>query len=118
MKSQSTVYPESIHISRAKKGVRDIWLRRDITEIQGEEGERLYEYEEVWFKLNDREDIDSYVQANFEQLFALQLQQEYIVRCRQIKEYLAEGTLTDEDIDYYIASGIVLNRSDIYEDGV
>jgi hypothetical protein len=40
------------------------------------------------------------------------------VRCRQIKEYLAEGTLTDEDIDYYIASGIVLNRSDIYEDSV
>jgi hypothetical protein len=55
--------------------VRDVWLRKDVEQIEGQEGEALYEYEEVWFKLNDRPDIDSYVQANFDQLFTLHLHQ-------------------------------------------
>lgn len=118
MKSQSTIYPETIHISAARKGVRGVWLRKDVEQIEGQEGETLYEYEEVWFKLNDRPDIDSYIQANFDQLFALHLHQEYLAKCSKIKEYLTSGILTDSDIDYYLESGIIHDRNDVYEDSV
>ena len=118
MKSQSSVMPERIAISSLKEGKRKVYLRRDIKKLDNPEGEEeakytLFEYEEVCIEIQDRDDLRLYVDSNFDELFEKALEKEYEEKTAKIRHYLKVGDLVEEDIDFYVASGILRDKQEV-----
>ena len=68
MRSQSTVFPESIQITSLGRKCR-VRLRKNIEQVTREEGQ-LYQYDEVVFELDNRPNLRSDIERNFEAYFA------------------------------------------------
>src|SRR5690606_24745135 len=68
MKSRSTVLPEPVQITELGRKCR-VRLRKNIEQVE-REGERLYEYDEVIFELDNRPNLKQDIERNFEAYFA------------------------------------------------
>lgn len=122
MKSQSNLPPKRIVISSLKKGKRTVCLRRnskervaDSMELESEKATKdvLYEYEEVCIEMQDRADLYTFVDANFDKLFEEALESEYKEKKNKIRQYLKIGWLNEKDIDFYVASGILKEKREV-----
>jgi len=110
--------PERIAISSLKEGKRKVYLRRDIKKLDNPEGEEeakytLFEYEEVCIEMQDRADLYTFVDANFDKLFEEALESEYKEKKNKIRQYLKIGWLNEKDIDFYVASGILKEKREV-----
>lgn len=86
MISQSTVRPESVQITELGRKCR-VRLRKNIEQIE-REGERLYEYDEVIFELDNRPNLRQDIERNFEAYFAFG--EQYMKRQREEEEKTKE----------------------------
>jgi len=122
VKSQSNVPPKRIVISSLKKGKRTVCLRHnskervaDSMKLESEKATKdvLYEYEEVCIEMQDRADLYTFVDANFDKLFEEALESEYKEKKNKIRQYLKIGWLNEKDIDFYVASGILKEKREV-----
>ena len=78
MKAQSSVTPDDFWIRRRDNGNAYIILRKNVETKQREEDEGLstyFEYDEVEVTISDRRNLADYVDANFDALFDLGVEQ-------------------------------------------
>lgn len=79
MKSQSNLIQDKIWVREIENGIRHITLRNNFQEktVQHmEETKKIYEYDETNIYIIDRENIEDYVNVNFDVLFEQGLLQE------------------------------------------
>lgn len=72
MKSQSNIMQDKIWVRGVENGIRHITLRRNFIEKivnHIEIQEKIYEYEETNIYIINRENIEDYVESNFNVLF-------------------------------------------------
>jgi hypothetical protein len=115
MKAFSTIEPQAIFIESTQNGYR-VRLRKNIEQYTEEfEGETqtMFKYDEVVLNLSHKENINEYVTDNFEYLFSVGENMNYQEKIDTIKEYLSKNFLNEQDIDYYIASGIIESESEV-----
>ena len=68
MKSQSTVLPESVQITELGRKCR-VRLCKDVEQVLHED-ETIYQYDEVIFEIDNRPNLRSDIERNFEAYFA------------------------------------------------
>lgn len=77
---EGSVYPPKIQIVNYKKGDAIVKLRRNITEkeIENEDGSTdiIYEYEETEIILVNRNNLEGYIEDNFDMIFEAGLESE------------------------------------------
>jgi hypothetical protein len=115
MKAFSTIEPQAIFIESTQNGYR-VRLRKNIEQYTEEfEGETqtMFKYDEVVLVLSNRENIDAYVADNFDYLFSIGENMNYQEKINTIKDYLTKNFLNEQDIDYYVASGIIESKSEV-----
>jgi hypothetical protein len=115
MKAFSTIEPQAIFIESTQNGYR-VRLRKNIEQYTEEfEGETqtMFKYDEVVLNLSHKENINEYVTDNFEYLFSVGENMNYQEKIDTIKEYLSKNFLNEQDIDYYVASGIIESISEV-----
>jgi hypothetical protein len=115
MKVYSTIEPDIIFIESTQNGYR-VRLRKNIEQYEETfEGETqtMFKYDEVVLNLSHKENINEYVTENFEYLFSVGENINYQEKINRIKEYLSKNFLNEQDIDYYVASGIIESISEV-----
>ena len=103
MTSQCGFSPDVVWIREEANGIRHITLRRNIvqqTVTQDGIQETVYTFEETDVFIPDRDNIQDYVNANFDSLFTLGLQQvadneTQDAKYQQTVQMIQEGTLAD-----------------------
>lgn len=93
MRSQSTVLPEPVQITELGRKCM-VRLRRNIEQVTREE-EQLYKYDEVIFLIDNRPNLRSDIENNFDIYFGygeryMQKQQEELEREREIYRLVNE----------------------------
>lgn len=115
MKAQATQEPGNVFIEQTQDGYR-VRLRKNIEQFEETfeyETQVMYRYDEVVLELSENDDIETYVVENFDYLFSIGSNRDYQAKVIQIKEYLDRGFLTEDDIDYYVSSGIIESKSEV-----
>ena len=69
MKVQGSKYPDLIWIKTINNGLATVRLRKNITETTDEEGNTIYEYDEVEVRLANRDNLTQYIENNFDAIF-------------------------------------------------
>ncbi len=90
MKTQSVVKPSDFSVRKRDKGQAYIRLRKNIEEFTTEEGDTLYSYDEVEVQVADRRGLEDYVDANFDKLFDLGIEQGEAPREKTLEQRIAE----------------------------
>lgn len=84
MQVEGSVFPAKIQVKGVKRGMANVLLRRNITEKiieNNEDGstDTIYQYEEVKVELANRNNIEQYIEDNFDMVFQAGLEKEGIV---------------------------------------
>lgn len=83
MQVEGSVFPEQIQVKNYENGMAKVLLRRNITEntITNEDGstDTIYQYEETRVELANRNNLEQYIQNNFDMVFQVGLDKEGIV---------------------------------------
>ncbi len=93
MKAQSSVIPNDFWIRKRELGQAYIILRKNVETKQREDDEgtsTYYEYDEVETVISDRRDLADYVDANFDALFDLGVEQAVIPKSMTDSERIEE----------------------------
>ena len=93
-KVESKIYPDNIWIRKTETGIACLRLRDNIEEITRDEDgniETLYQYDEIEVEIANRPNLTDYVNANFNDLFNLGIEQQ-----EQRKNQLTDKERIDE----------------------
>lgn len=85
MKARSTIAPKNFKISDRKGNLIEVAFFDDIKEIQEEE-ETLYEYSIYTIKTIFREDLESFINDNYESWLTLAKETDYQVVAKEVRE--------------------------------
>lgn len=95
MKTKSTIAPEKFKIGDRKGNLIEVAFFDDVKEIQEEESTQ-YEYSVYTIKTIYREDLESYINGNYEDYLALAKETDYQLEASKIREKRNE-LLADSD---------------------
>ena len=85
MKARSTIAPKNFKIGDRKGNLIEVAFFDDINEIQEEE-ETLYEYSIYTIKTIFREDLESFINDNYESWLTLAKETDYQVVAKEVRE--------------------------------
>ncbi|MCF8009522.1 MAG: hypothetical protein K9K32_07120 [Halanaerobiales bacterium] len=92
MQVEGSVKPDSYEIKTIENGMAIVLLRKNISEktIENEDGstDTLYEYDEVEVELIERNNLESYIENNFDMIFQAGVEEENTPNEPSIKERL------------------------------
>ena len=95
MKTKSTIAPEKFKIGDRKGNLIEVAFFDDVKEIQEEESTQ-YEYSVYTIKTIYREDLESYINGNYEDYLALAKETDYHLEASKVREKRNE-LLADSD---------------------
>ena len=95
MKAKSTIAPEKFKIGDRKGNLIEVAFFDDVKEIQEEESTQ-YEYSVYTIKTIYREDLESYINGNYEDYLALAKETDYQLEASKVREKRNE-LLADSD---------------------
>ncbi|WP_289290482.1 phage tail assembly chaperone [Bacteroides sp. 41_26] len=95
MKTKSTIAPEKFKIGDRKGNLIEVAFFDDVKEIQEEESTQ-YEYSVYTIKTIYREDLESYINGNYEDYLALAKETDYQLEASKVREKRNE-LLADSD---------------------
>ena len=95
MKVKSTIAPQSFKIGDRKGNLIEVAFFDDVKEIQEEESTQ-YEYSVYTIKTIYREDLESYINGNYEDYLALAKETDYQLEASKVREKRNE-LLADSD---------------------
>lgn len=95
MKTKSTIAPEKFKIGDRKGNLIEVAFFDDVKEIQEEESTQ-YEYSVYTIKTIYREDLESYINGNYEDYLALVKETDYQLEASKVREKRNE-LLADSD---------------------
>ena len=95
MKTKSTIAPEKFKIGDRKGNLIEVAFFDDVKEIQQEESTQ-YEYSVYTIKTIYREDLESYINGNYEDYLALAKETDYQLEASKVREKRNE-LLADSD---------------------
>ena len=95
MKARSTIAPEKFKIGDRKGNLIEVAFFDDVKEIQEEESTQ-YEYSVYTIKTIYREDLESYINGNYEDYLALAKETDYQLEASKVREKRNE-LLADSD---------------------
>lgn len=83
MQVEGSVFPTKIQVKKVERGMANVLLRRNIAEkvIENEDGstDTIYQYEETKAELANRNNLEQYIEDNFDIVFQAGLEKEGIV---------------------------------------
>lgn len=85
MKTKSTIAPEKFKIGDRKGNLIEVAFFDDVKEIQEEESTQ-YEYSVYTIKTIYREDLESYINGNYEDYLALAKETDYQLEASKVRE--------------------------------